>query len=274
MPAAIQETMQALLGRVAIVLVAPKYPENVGAAARVAMNMGISRLIVVSDALPDPARMAKMATHNAAHLIDALEHHACLAAALAPFACVVGTTARQGRQRRAVVEPAAMVAAVLPMLAHNQVALVFGPEDRGLTNQDLNLCTLFTTIPTLDFASLNLAQAVAIITYELASGLRRQLTGPEAGVWAPRQASSRELEEMYAHVGEMLCTVGFLREQDQDDGYWMRAVRQFLGRIGLRSREVRNIRGFCRRFLWYDRLRRDEGQSGRVAEWQSDRGKE
>ncbi len=260
MQAAIQQTMQELLSRVAIVLVAPKYPENVGAAARVAMNMGIARLIVVSDELPDRPRMAKMATHNASHLIDNLEHHQQLATALAPFACVVGTTARQGRQRRAVVEPAAMVTTVLPLLQNNQVALVFGPEDRGLTNQDLNLCTLFTTIPTLDFASLNLAQAVAIVTYELASGLRRHLEGPDADPWAPKQATSRELEEMYAHVGEMLCTVGFLREQDQDDGYWMRAVRQFLGRLGLRSREVRNIRGFCRQFLWYDRQRQRIGE--------------
>jgi tRNA/rRNA methyltransferase len=262
MRAEIQESMQALLSRVAIVLVAPKYPENVGAAARVAMNMGISRLILVSDALPDRSRMEKMATHNAAHLIASLEHHQQLATALAPFACVVGTTARQGRQRRAVVGPGEMVAAVLPMLANNPVALVFGPEDRGLTNQDLNLCTLFTTIPTLDFSSLNLAQAVAIITYELASGLRRQLEEPEPWDWAPQQATSRELEEMYAHVGEMLCTVGFLREQDKDDGYWMRAVRQFLARLGLRSREVRNIRGFCRQFLWYDRQQRRQGIAG------------
>jgi tRNA/rRNA methyltransferase len=89
-----------MLDNITIVLMAPKYPENIGAAARCALNMGISRLAVVSVTAPDREKMLKMATHKAAHLIDNLNCFTNLAEALAPFSHVVGTTARQGRKRR------------------------------------------------------------------------------------------------------------------------------------------------------------------------------
>lgn len=265
---AVQKEMATLLARVAIVLVEPKYPENIGAAARVAMNMGIGQLIVVSDEFPDQERMLKMATHHAAQMIENLAHFQDLAVALEPFSFAIGTTARQGRHRRAVLDPRRMVQDVAPLLAENRIALVFGTEHRGLTNRDLDLCNLFTTIPTMDFSSLNLAQAVAILTYELASGLRVYLEGPDARKWAPKQATSLEMEGMYGHVEEMLRTIGFLHDGDRDEGYWMRKVRQFMGRLGLRSKEVKNIRGFCRQFLWYAGQQRkkaadmNEGENG------------
>jgi tRNA/rRNA methyltransferase len=235
-----------LLARVAIVLVEPKYPENIGAAARCAMNMGLSRLIVVRREKPDREKMLMMATHKAAHLIEGLELHGELREAVAPFSYIVGTTARHGRQRTAVVTPRVMVERLLPVLPANQVAILFGPEHRGLTNEDLNFCNLLTTIPTAEFSSLNLAQAVAIHCHELYSGLLAA-TGDDLKP-LPRLATSRELEGMYQHVEEMLTAIDFLKNNDD---YWMRNIRLFLGRIGLRSKEVRLIRGFCRQFAWY-----------------------
>nr|MDA8164203.1 tRNA methyltransferase [Desulfobacteraceae bacterium] len=108
-----------LLARVAIVLVEPKYPENIGAAARCAMNMGLSRLIVVRAEEPDREKMLKMATHKAAHLIEEMERHEELGTALAPFSYIVGTTARHGRQRSAITSPREMVPILLPLLAAN-----------------------------------------------------------------------------------------------------------------------------------------------------------
>jgi len=238
-----------LMANVAIVLVEPKYPENIGAAARSAMNMGINRLIVVRQEPPDQQKMLKMATHHAAHLIERMELHTELDKALATFSWVVGTTARQGRHRRAIKTPRQMVEQLLPLLHDNKVALLFGPEDRGLTNDHLKFCNLITTIPTAAFTSLNLAQAVAIHCYELYCGLL------EAQGWGkqrlPRLAETHELEAMYEHVEEMLRHIGFLKPNDQQ--YWMRTIRQFLGGIGLRSKEARIIRGFCRQFIWYDK---------------------
>ena len=156
-----------LLSHLAIVLVRPKFPENIGAAARIAWNMGINRLILVRDSLPDREPMARMATHKAAHLIDNLLIYNNLPEALAHFTMVVGTTARRGRQRFVVQTPREMVDALLPQLPNNQVAIIFGPEDTGLTNDDLKYCQMTSAIPTADFSSLNLAQAVAIHCYEL-----------------------------------------------------------------------------------------------------------
>lgn len=246
----INDAAEAVAGlhNVALVLMAPKYPENIGAAARIAMNMGISRLLVVRDEAPDREAMLKMATHKAAALIENMELHQDLATALADFTFVVGTTTRHGRQRSGVMDPREMALDLMPRLPDNRIALLFGPEHRGLTNEDLKFCHLLTTIPTADFSSLNLAQAIAICCYELFYCLKQQSGGHAP--FTPKLAASRELEGMYEHMEQMLCRIGFLDTKDYD--YWMRNIRRFFGRLGLRAKEVKMIRGFCRQFLWYD----------------------
>jgi tRNA/rRNA methyltransferase len=244
---------QRLLDNIAIVLMEPKYPENIGAAARCAMNMGISQLIIVRDEEPDREKMLKMATHKAAHLIDGLLHFQELEQALAPFSCVVGTTARQGRKRRVENSPRFIFDSLLPLLQDNQVALLFGPEHRGLTNEDLKYCQMTATIPTADFSSLNLAQAVAILCYELFWAV---MYTEKTTTFTPKLASNYELEGMYEHVDEMLNRIGFLNTNDST--YWMRNIRHFLGRVGLRAKEAKIIRGFCRQFLWYDKQHNKE----------------
>ena len=140
-----------------------------------------------------------------------------------------------------------MLDTVLPLLENNQVALLFGPEHRGLTNEDLKYCHTKVTIPTADFASLNLAQAVAILCYELYWGV---MFGDKIPKFSPKLATTYELEGMYAHVEELLNRIGFLRTNDSS--YWLRNIRHFLGRVGLRAKEARIIRGFCRQFIWYE----------------------
>jgi tRNA/rRNA methyltransferase len=244
------------LDKVAIVLVRPKYPENIGAAARIAANMGIKKLILAGGQSPDQERMRKMATHHASSLIDTISFFESLEEALASFSWVVGASARQGRQRRLITNPRKMVEDLLPKLARNNVALVFGPEDRGLTNGDLKFCNTVVTIPTADFSSVNLAQAVAILTYELYSGVLQCKGGPAPT--GAKLADSRELEYMYAHIELTLRKMNFLKEVDY--GYWMHNIRNFLGRVGLRSREVKFIRGFCKQVIG---LAGKSGESGR-----------
>jgi tRNA/rRNA methyltransferase len=242
---------QQMLDNIAIVLMEPKYPENIGAAARCAMNMGISKLIIVRDEAPDQEKMLKMATHKAAHLIEQLERFNNLENALAPFSHVVGTSARQGRKRRIEISPRYMLDTILALLENNQVALLFGPEHRGLTNDDLKYCQSTVSIPTAEFSSLNLAQAVAILCYELYWGV---MYSQKATTCTPKLASNYELEGLYEHVEEMLNRIGFLNTNDST--YWMRNIRHFLGRVGLRAKEARIIRGFCRQFLWYDNVQK------------------
>ena len=236
-----------MLDNLAIVLMAPKYPENIGAAARCAVNMGISRLIIVRKEAPDKEKMLKMATHKAAHLIQHLVHFDNLQDALTPFSHVVGTTARHGRKRFVENSPRHMPDTILPLLEHNQVALLFGPEHRGLTNDDLKYCQTIVTIQTANFSSLNLAQAVAILCYELYWGIMYSGKINQSG---PKLANSYELEGMYEQVENLLDRIGFLNTNDPT--YWMRNIRHFLGRVGLRPKEARIIRGFCRQFLWHE----------------------
>ena len=233
-----------LLDRVAIVLMEPKFPENIGSAARAAWNMGISRLIVVGTVDPDPERMAMMATHKAAHLLENIEFHHSLETALAPFSRVVGTTARHGRQRIREKGPREVVSEILPLLSDNDVAFLFGPEDRGLTNDDLQYCQLLSSIPTADFSSLNLAQAVAIHCYEIYHGIVHCQKGPAQ---SPRLATTFELEEMYRHLEKSLLTIDFLQDKSHD--YYMNNIRQFFGRMRLSPKDSSIIRGVCRQFL-------------------------
>lgn len=239
---------QSLLSQVAIVLVRPKYAENIGAAARVAFNMGVSRLILVRDQLPEHEPMAKMATHKAAHLLEKMEVHDNLEAALAPFSVIAGTTARRGRKRKLEVTPRELVETVIPDLQNNQLAIMFGPENTGLTNDEIKYCHYISAIPTADFSSLNLAQAIAIHCYELYYQLVHLPSHFEP---RPSIASSYELEGMYGHVEEALLRIDFLEEKSHT--YWMNNIRQFLGRIRLTSKEAKIVRGVCRQFLWHQK---------------------
>ncbi len=242
----------------AIILVGPRYPENIGASARIACNFGISRLIVVTDQEPDQERMLKMATHKAAHLIHGLTIFRSTAEAVAPFHFVVGTTARQGRQRPREQAPRQVMEEVAAVAAGSRIALMFGPENTGLTNQDLDFCQFTSTIPTVNFSSLNLAQAVAIHGYELHLALQRPRfhATPEA-----EYANSFDLEGMYEHIEQVLARVTFLHDTNRT--YWMRNIRQFLGRVRLRKKEASMIRGICRKFLWHSGEEGKEGENGK-----------
>jgi tRNA/rRNA methyltransferase len=236
-----------LLDNIAIVLVNPKYPENIGSAARAAWNMGLSRLIVVADEYPDHGRMATLATHNAVHLLDAMEFHENLADALQPFSQIVATTARRGRHRMPGNSPREIMQTLLPLLPENQVAFLFGPEDRGLSNDDLKYCQLRSAIPTADFSSLNLAQAVAIHCYEIFHAVVHEQKDTRP---APKIATSHEVENMYEQLEGSLREIDFLQEKSHD--YYMRNIRQFFSRMRLNSRETHLIRGICRQFLKQD----------------------
>ena len=152
---------------VVIVLHDTRIPENIGAAARAAANMGVGQVILSAPRNFDMERVLKVATHSASGLVQAMEVCNTLPEALGAFNWVVGTTARLGGTRRVNASPADLAAKLIPISSENRVAVLFGPEDRGLTNEDLQLCHDLVNIPTAGFSSLNLAQAVMVMCYEL-----------------------------------------------------------------------------------------------------------
>jgi tRNA/rRNA methyltransferase len=239
------------LENIAIVLHRPRYPENIGASARAACNMGISQLIVVDPRDCDLTRVLKMATHFAADLVEGIEVFENLETALDPFQYVVGTTARVGGRRATTSHPRKMAERLIPISQKNRIALVFGPENTGLTNVELRFCHALVTIPTAEFASLNLAQAVMVLCYEVFLASRQG-----ARPFTPRLATSQELEVMYGQLKETLVNIDFINRENPD--YWMQYVRRFFSRSNMRAREVKMIRGICRQIEWYG-SRRSKG---------------
>lgn len=234
------------LDSIAIVLVRPRVAENIGAAARVAFNMGFSKLLLVSDKKPEREPMAKMATHKAAHLIDNLPVYPTLEEAIADFSVVVGTTARRGRHRFVHQTAREMTEKLLPQVANNKIAILFGPEDSGLTNDDLKFCHMTSAIPTADFASLNLAQAVAIHCYELHYAFIHEQKDLSH---SPELASTFELESMYSHLEEALTRINFIDEISHN--HWMSNIRNLFSRLHLTAKDANIIRGVCKKFNLY-----------------------
>lgn len=228
----------------AVVLVEPKGPANVGSVARAMKNMGLSRLRLVE---PGDwyAPEAKMMAMKARDVLESAELFDSLPAALADCGYVVATTRREGSLREGGRPPRELAPGLLSLGVANRVGLVFGPEDRGLSNQELTLCHAVCTIPAEpEFSSLNLAQAVLIVCYELylASGG----APPPA---APKLATHSETEAMYAQLREELERIGFLQGTHKE--HVMEALRQMYGKAALTYREVRIIRGIFQQMRWY-----------------------
>jgi tRNA/rRNA methyltransferase len=250
MPAAvIQKNISFILSR-------PRYPENIGAAARAMRNMGFEQLIVVAPQNYDMSRIQKMATHAAIEVVEQMQVYEDLQAALGPFNFIVGTTARLGGQRQLVGSAASLAQKLAPISEQNRVGILFGPEDRGLTNEDIRLCHELVNIPTAEFSSLNLAQAVMVVCYEL-----RRYNQPGGKTFVPRLASRHELEGMYAQLKDILVRISYIQPDNPD--YFMNNLRHFGTRLKLRAKEVSIIRGICRQIDWYGKKCYREGQQDR-----------
>jgi tRNA/rRNA methyltransferase len=244
-----------MLDAFAVVLCRPKFPENVGAAARACANMGCSELVVVAPQrfTEDWERQAMaLATPKGAPILRHMRMEQDLVAALAPYTTVYGTTARTGGWRKGIQTPAQAASGMVETLREGgSVAVVFGSEDRGLTNAEIEICGQLLTIPTADDASsLNLAQAVLVVLYEV---FTKSLDKPfrPAGPSQSRLTTHQEQETLYATVQETLRHVDFFKDENEE--YWMLPFRRFLQRIKLRRNEFNLIMGVCRQVQWLAR---------------------
>ena len=236
---------QANIKNISIVLYKPKYAGNIGSIARAAKNMGFSNIFVVGTTDLDREEMQKRSTHLAADVLDKIQYFDNIDTALGDFNYIVGTTARLGKARGPFIAPRVIAEKIVNVSRKNKVALLFGPEDTGLANDELRYCHAVVTIPTSrEFTSLNLSHAVMILCYEIfvaSSTAAKEVT--------PKLALSSELEGMYGQIKTLLAEMGFLNPENPD--YWMMHLRRFFTRAGLLSREVKIIRGICRQLEWY-----------------------
>jgi tRNA/rRNA methyltransferase len=239
--------LKAKTKNITIVLYKPKYPGNVGSIARVAKNMGIRDLIVVGTESFDREEMQQRSTHLAADVLDNIRYVNSLDEAIGAFHYIAGTTARLGKARGPFISPRKAAGDIADISRNNKVALLFGPEDTGLANEQLRRCHTVVNIPTArEFTSLNLSHAVMILCYEIFIASIPAVSGKEA---TPKLARSEELEGMYGQIKTLLDDVGFLNPENPD--YWMMHLRRFFARAGILSREVKIVRGICRQLQWY-----------------------
>ena len=235
------------LNNVTVVLVRPKYAENVGCAARAAFNMGIQHLCIIGAETIDLDAARKTATHNATHLLE----NACFADHIADilpdFSMLVGTSARLGRGRRPTSLPEQLATPLLPYLHFGRVGFVFGPESAGLTNDELKHCGILVTIPTAEFSSLNLAQSVGILCYEVRKGLFAE-KGASRALRLPQPAKSQELASMYFMAAQLLEALDTVSGHPKAAMH-LKHLHQLLGRAIVSSKEAKVIKDACRHLV-------------------------
>jgi TrmH family RNA methyltransferase len=248
---------------VSIVLVGISHPGNIGSAARAMKTMGLDRLRLVA-----PERFpATEATVMAAGADDVLQKAGVFAdvrSAVADCGLLVGTTSRARHLPWRVVEPREAAREIAAASATGEVAILFGAERTGLSNDDIEHCQLLLGIPTgAAYTSLNVAMAVQIVAYEVLLATR----GEEAAAAARgiALASATEMERFYEHLEQVLDEVDF-RDRN-GEGHLMARIRRLFNRAVLDQNEVNILRGIMtsvqgkRRRAGAPHPPRDEGPS-------------
>ncbi len=205
--------------------------------------MGLNRLIIVDGCSPLHANSYKLAS-GAEDILERAEEMITLHEAVSDMGCVVGMTSRERKGRNSPLSPESMAKQLIPLSFKNRVGLAFGPEKDGLTNEELSLCHLYAKIPSSQsFPSLNLAQAVVVVCYELfkCSG--------EASEETRELAPAEDLEKMFEHMEKTFIEIGFLDPNHPER--IMRTLRELFGRSFLDEREVRILQGILRQIEWH-----------------------
>jgi len=225
--------------------VGPLYGGNVGSVCRAMANMGLSELTLVSPAETLNYAEARMMAVAADAILENRRVVATLDEAVGDCGLVMGTTVRPGLYRQHVKTPREWAPAVLESASANTVALVFGRENSGLTNEELAVCTNLIQIPSsLEYPSLNLAQAVMVCCYELfvASGTF------EPTLEKSPECPTKTREHMFKMWREMLLEIGFMNDQQAD--HMMLGIRRIFSRTPLTTDDVNILMGVARQMEW------------------------
>lgn len=254
------QATNALFDNIRVILVNTSHPGNIGATARAMKNMGVRHLYLV-----DPRDFPSgVATGRAVGAVDILENAtvtATLEEAIADCGLVIGASARSRRVPWPVLSPVQCAQKVVSEAGDNKVALVFGREDSGLSNEELQLCNFHVHIRSdEDFSSLNLAAAVMVVTYEVRMailGLREADTSthdvaaainqPEDVVveglqWDVPRATGQQMESFYEHLEQVMVDLNF--HDPENPRLLMMRMRRLFGRIRPDQMEASILRGF------------------------------
>ena len=211
-----------------LVLVAPQDLVNIASAVRIAKNFGIEDLRLVTPAVFDPWRIEGIA-HNTADLVERIRIFDSLDDAVADCGLVAALTARGRAAKRSLLRPRAAARELVDAMGEAPVAIVAGREDKGLTNSELDRCHLLVTIPTSPgYSSLNLAQAVAVMSYEtwLARGGEDQPVKPPRNEADPALAA--QLEMLFADWEKALGLIIVDNRIGEVDGVFLDHATEYI----------------------------------------------
>ncbi len=236
------------LDNVRIVLVNTSHPGNIGAAARAMKNMGLSRLYLV-DPQQYPANEASWRAASAKDVLETAVVVSSLEEAVADCSLVVGTSARGRRIPWPLVTPRECGERAVSEIGGkeptgHQVAIVFGREDRGMTNEELQVCNYHVHIPSNpDYSSLNLGCAVQVLSYELRMAYLASQEGqlPVFDDWDMPPATSAAQEHYFTHLQETLERLDFL--QPGNPRQTMTRLRRLYARVRMDEMELNILRG-------------------------------
>jgi TrmH family RNA methyltransferase len=227
-----------LLDRIRIVLARTSHPGNIGAAARAMKTMGLSQLVLVEPAI-FPNSQAEAMASGATDLLAQARVCSSLAEALEGATLALGVSARRRDIMSEVLTPPQCAERLLVAAQQANVALVFGNETSGLSNDELSLCQGLVSIPANpDYSSLNLAAAVQVLAYEIRQAWLGRGQWPQPEIDA---ASLDDVERFYAHLESTLAELQFINPGSP--GKLMLKLRRLFSRTRLAREEVNILRG-------------------------------
>ena len=240
-----QQTNSQRLKNIRIVMVNTSHPGNIGAAARAMKNMGLEKLVLV-EPKDYPSLEAISRSVGAVDILDNATVVDDLSQALEGCVWVAGTSARLRTVEWPILEPRDCVGKSLEFIDEGEIAIVFGRENSGLTNEEMEKCNVLLHIPTNpDFSSLNIAAAIQVICYEF------RMTLINEKVKAPKGSKHRfdvvadapKMEGFYVHLFESLNHLSFFGDHNPE--IVMRRLRGLFNRANTTRREVSILRGIC-----------------------------
>ena len=226
-----------------MVMVNTTHPGNIGAAARAMKNMGLSKLVLVNPK-EFPAEKAVWRAAGALDVLDQVVVVATLDEAIANCGLVIGTSARERRIPWPMLTPRQCGDRVWSEAGQHDVAVLFGREDRGLTNDELHKCHFHVHIPANpDYSALNISAALQIICYEIRMSYLTALEGNpiQFDDWDMPKATHQDLELYYEHLEETLAKLGFL--DSANPRQTVTRLRRLFNRIRLDQMELNILRG-------------------------------
>lgn len=226
-----------------IVLVNTTHPGNIGGAARAMKNMGLSRLYLVAPK-EFPSDKATWRSAGATDVLDGAVVVDSLDEAIQGCSLVVGTSARERRIPWPLLDPRECGENVWAEAGQHEVAVVFGREDRGLTNEELHKCNYHVHIPANEeYSSLNLATAVQVICYEIRMSYLKAVEGNTLPkhVWDMPPADAQALDSYYQQLEQSLVDVGFLDPGNPKQT--MTRLRRLYNRVRMDQMELNILRG-------------------------------